>query len=193
LNRELTRRKAELRRKPRRAPFWYECRMRARELAEADVARGDLGTARRRLASAVASQPYAPDLLGRIADLSLRMGDPVQAGRYFLLSDRTGAEVDAAVEAFARSCGREPRRMAWELPRFRARWDLAALTPAARSRLGALGVDHAMLEDAACPCCPKPRRERRSDALAGCFAVLLAGIVLVALVVAALRALERWR
>jgi hypothetical protein len=85
---------------------------------QADLARGDLGSARRRLASAVGSGAYDPELLARIAELSVRMGDPVQAGRYWLLTPSTGQEVEAAIEAFARQCHHDGRTMAWELPRF---------------------------------------------------------------------------
>jgi len=85
-----------------------------------ETARVDPAATRRRLVSFLGSQGYKPDLLARIARIAVELNETVQAGRYWLLSEATGPDVDAAVEAFAESCQRMPRLMVSELPRFRA-------------------------------------------------------------------------
>lgn len=70
--------------------------------AERDVERGDLGSARHRLASHLPRVGYSPALLRRLGEISLGMKDPIEAGRYLLLSDAVGEEVEGAVEAFVK-------------------------------------------------------------------------------------------
>ncbi|MFN2549005.1 MAG: DUF6584 family protein [Myxococcales bacterium] len=90
----------------------------------------------RRLASFIGAEGYKPDVLARVARLSVELRETVQAGRYWLLSDATGSDVDAAVEAFAESCQRTPRLMVSELPRFARDWDVDAYPAPARARIG---------------------------------------------------------
>jgi len=100
-----------------------------------ETARVDPAATRRRLASFIGSEGYKPDLLSRIARLSTELNETVQAGRYWLLSDATGPDVDAAVEAFAASCDRTPRLMVSELPRFARDWDVGSYAEPARARI----------------------------------------------------------
>src|SRR5438105_5318092 len=92
----------------------------------------------------LAAQPYRPELLTRLARLSAHLKEPVQAGRYWLLSDESGEEVDAAVEAFVASCQRTPRLIASQLPRFARDWDVEAYPPAARARIDRYGLAEAL-------------------------------------------------
>ena len=104
---------------------------------ERDIASGDIGSARRRLESHAKSQPYDPDLLVRLGEIALQMGDPVAAGRWFFLSSASGPEADAAIEAFARAMGRSPRAIASQLRRLRSD---TVLPPIVEQRLGRFGV-----------------------------------------------------
>lgn len=145
-----------------------------------ESARIDPAASRRRLAAFATSEPYKPDLLAKLARLSMELNEPAQAGRYWLLSDATGAEVDAAVELFAENCQRLPRLMASELPRFAGDWELEAYLAPARARIEKYGLAAELSRRA-------PRKSRRSDgpitriALAGFLALLLLGAVLVLL------------
>jgi len=107
---------------------------------ETDLARGDLGAARRRLTSRVASGGYSPEALERVAELSLRMGDLAQAGRYAFLIERASPELERAREAFVTACGGEAGRVANELPHFSGSHDLSVYPEKVRARLEAAGV-----------------------------------------------------
>ena len=155
---------------PRRAPVF--------DRVERDLARGDLGSARRRLESHARSQPYDPDLLSRIGELALKMGDPVIAGRAFLLSSASGPEVEAAVDAFVRAQGRDSRAIAAWL---RAMPRVVALPEEVWARLERHGIELGSRE--VIP--DRLRTTRRTRAFAvGCVvltvaiaAVFLAGVV----------------
>ena len=121
---------------------------------ERDTAQVDASATRRRLMAFVETEGYRPDLLSRIARISVQLRDPVQAGRYWLLSDATGPDVESAVEAFAESCLRSPKRMAVEL-RFAREWKLDALSRPARQRIEKYGLD-AALAPAAHPAPARP-------------------------------------
>lgn len=143
-----------------------------------ESARVDPAASRRRLAASVAAETYKPDLLAKVARLSLQLNEQAQAGRYWLLSDATGAEVDAAVEAFAESCERLPRLMASQLPRFVGDWELEAYLAPARARIEKYGLAAELSRRA-------PRKPRRTDgpttwiALLGLLSLLLLGAALV--------------
>jgi hypothetical protein len=100
-----------------------------------ETARADPAATRRRLASFIGAEGYKPDLLARIGRLSLELKEPAQAGRYWLLSDAEGPEVDAAIEAFAQSCRGSPRLMVSELPRFARDWDVEGYPKVVRGRI----------------------------------------------------------
>ncbi len=137
-----------------------------------ESARVDPAATRRRLAAFVTAEPYQPARLARVARLSVELKEPAQAGRYWLLSDATGPEVEAAVELFAESCQRLPRLMASELPRFVRDWELEGYAPAALARIEKYGLADELSRRA-------PRKPRRSGgpstalAVAGLLALLL--------------------
>ena len=145
-----------------------------------ESARVDPAATRRRLAAFLTSEPYQPEALARVALLSVQLNEPAQAGRYWMLSDATGPEVDAAVEVFAGSCQRLPRLMASELPRFVHDWDLEAYLAPARARIEKYGLAEELSRRA-------PRKPRRSTgpataiAVAGLLALLLLGALLILL------------
>lgn len=105
------------------------------------TASADKAASRRRLSGFVSSEGYRPDLLSRIARISIDLQESAQAGRYWLLSDATGPAVDAAVDAFVESCQATPRLIASELPRFKRDWDLDAYAPAAKARIERFGLE----------------------------------------------------
>jgi hypothetical protein len=149
--------------------------VKALDRVERDIARGDLGSARRRLASFIGSAPYDPETLARVGDLCALMQDPLQAGRFWFLSSREGAEVESAIESFAASL--DDGRLVWELPRFRGR-EGTVFPQVVVERLRRHGVD---LRTAAIG--PARRREERSRG--GGIVVLVVGLALFVAVVAA--------
>src|SRR5690606_38053508 len=96
----------------------------ALDRAEQDERAGDFGSAKRRLQSYLATVGYSADLCERLARLSLRMGDPVEAGRWYFLADSADPEAAAAIERFVTECGGDGRHLLSRLP--------------AKTRLGAL-------------------------------------------------------
>ena len=145
-----------------------------------ETARVDPAATRRRLASFIGSEGYKPDILARVARLSLELKEPAQAGRYWLLSDASGPEVDEAIERFADSCQRTPRLMVSELPRFSRDWDIEAYPEVVRARIDKYGLRDELA-----------RRERKKRvtsksgmtalAIAGLIALLVLGALLVLL------------
>jgi hypothetical protein len=157
---------------------------------QADIDRGDLGSARRRLASTVGSRGYVPDLLAKVAELSVQMRDPVQAGRYWLLTPASGPEVEAAVEAFVRACRHDARQMASELPRFRLRHKVNEYPEVVRARLARFGIDKVFVQQDP-DLAPVQRAGWKHHLKAlGC---VVMGVGLVTLIVLGVRALARWR
>jgi len=144
-----------------------------------ETARVDPAATRRRLVSFLGAQGYKPDLLTRIARISVELSETVQAGRYWLLSDATGPDVDAAVEAFAESCQRMPRLMVSELPRFSRDWDVVAYAAPARARIEKYGL----AADLARRAPRKPPRKRHTTviALLGLGALFLFAALLILL------------
>ncbi|HZW05678.1 MAG TPA: DUF6584 family protein, partial [Phycisphaerales bacterium] len=103
-------------------------------LAE-DERRGDLGTARRRLASLAATRGYDPAVIERVARLSVRMGDWYEAGRWYAIVDSTDAEAPLAIERFQAAAG-GPEVAAWRIPLAEKVRNRADLPLAVRDRLG---------------------------------------------------------
>ena len=145
-----------------------------------ESAKVDPAAARRRLAAFIRAEPYRPDLLCKAARLSIKLQETAQAGRWWLLSDASGDEVDAAVEVFAETCQRLPRLMASELPRFSHDWELEAYAAPARARIERYGLGEELSRRA-----PRqrvrPRWELTAVGLAGLVALLVLGAVLVLL------------
>ena len=144
-----------------------------------ETARVDPAATRRRLVSFLGSQGYKPDLLARIARISVELNETVQAGRYWLLSDATGPDVDAAVEAFAESCQRMPRLMVSELPRFSRDWEVVAYAAPARARIEKYGLAGDLARRA--PRKPPRKRHTAVIALLGLGALFLFAALLILL------------
>lgn len=123
--------------------------MSAVDRAREDEERGDLGSARKRLTSYAAAH-FKPEDCERVARLSMRMKDPVEAGRWYFLCDSADAESPDAVRCFLQSCGNQPRHVLSALPRgIRSRNDWPA---GAAGRLRDIGFQPALpLPDAIPP------------------------------------------
>lgn len=68
--------------------------------AAEDEAHGDLGSARDRLAASAAGTGFPAETCEAVARLSVRMHDPIQAGRWFLLTACDDEEALKAIEFF---------------------------------------------------------------------------------------------
>ncbi len=90
--------------------------MNALQKAELDIAALDYGSARRRLLSHVASVGYRPELCLRIAELCRMMHDPVEAGRWFLLSEHVDASGEECIARFLAKHGDRISQVFSELP-----------------------------------------------------------------------------
>ena len=140
-----------------------------------ETAQVDPSATRRRLASFASGEPYKPELLARLARLSVELGEPAQAGRFWLLSDAAGPDVDAAVETFVQSCDRVPRLIASQLPRFVRDWHLPQYAGPALARIEKYGLKGELSRRAP----PEERRgSPRMTAVAAAVAVAL--LILVA-------------
>jgi hypothetical protein len=89
----------------------------ALERAEADIASGDYGRARRRLESYVMAKGYDPELMTRLGQISYDMHDLFNAGRHWLLSTAQGVDVDRAIRAFLKLAGPHPHQIAMQVLR----------------------------------------------------------------------------
>jgi len=72
---------------------------------ERDIAAGDLGAARRRLASYIRSVGFSAEMCERIARISVMMRDPAEAGRWYFAIDSSDPEAEGAISVFVESCG----------------------------------------------------------------------------------------
>lgn len=168
------------------------------ERAQAELARGEVWRARRRLASYAVSGPYLPEALALLGTVCHRMGDLPEAGRFWLLSDAEGEEVERAVALFASMHQKGgPRRLAAQLPK-RVRLASLDVYPApARRRILALGLEAELTTRAWRP--PDARDSQAAGAkprafVWGCLCILgLAAVGLVALAMYGLDSLVRAR
>jgi hypothetical protein len=92
--------------------------VRAFKRAKLDEQQGDLGSARARLRSYLSSTGYDPAVCERIARISMKMQDPVEAGRWYFLCDSADADAAPAIERFCAAAGGEPRQIYAQLPAF---------------------------------------------------------------------------
>ncbi len=90
--------------------------MNAIDRANFDERAGDLGSARRRLTSLASSIDYDPRLCERIARLCVKMCDPVEAGRWYFLSDSSDAESPACISKFLEQFNRHPKQAILQIP-----------------------------------------------------------------------------
>jgi len=115
------------------------------ERVQQDLARGDFGLARMRLLSQLQQQGYSADLLARIGRISLDMHDLANAGRYWLLSNAQGPEVDAAIQVFADRCGGIAGNMVSQLPQALRQKPMASYAVEVQERLGRFGINESCL------------------------------------------------
>lgn len=106
----------------------------------ADIERGDLRMARDRLISYVNAKGYSTDGVARIARICADMHDPFEAGRYWILSQEEGPQVDRAIAEFVRRSGSDPRRIFAQLPRAALARGFAQLPARVQERLRACGI-----------------------------------------------------
>lgn len=99
----------------------------------ADEEAGDLGSARKRLAAHAAAANFDPGVCEQIARLSMRMHDPVEAGRWYFLCDSPDLEASAAIDRFIATCAGNCRQTFAQLPG-RSRWTSIDDVPAAAAR-----------------------------------------------------------
>lgn len=90
--------------------------MNAIDRANFDERAGDLGSARRRLMSLASSSMYDPRLCEHIARLCVKMSDPVEAGRWYFLSDSSDAESPACITKFLQQFNRHPKQAILQIP-----------------------------------------------------------------------------
>jgi hypothetical protein len=109
--------------------------VRAFKRAKLDEQQGDLGSARARLRSYLSSTGYDPAVCERIARISMKMQDPVEAGRWYFLCDSADADAAPAIERFCAAAGGEPRQIYGQLPAFYRRISRERLPGAVLERL----------------------------------------------------------
>jgi hypothetical protein len=146
--------------------------------AAGDIEAGRLWKARDRLSAAVRDSPTDQGILELLGEVYFRMGDQPAAWRYWVLTTREGADVDAAELAFEERYGRAG--LADRLSQIPASEPLADYPSAVRERLVELrqlgraeGVDWPR---------PRSRKRQRDDPdseSSGCFGATVIGILLV--------------
>ncbi|MBN2446133.1 MAG: hypothetical protein JXO22_05385 [Phycisphaerae bacterium] len=112
--------------------------------AHDDIAAGDYGMARLRLASYLTSVGYDETLLRRLGELSAAMRDLCQAGRYWIGSSAEGESVERAIAAFVRINGGDKRRILTALPRAVQRVAFETLPSVAQARLREIGLEQSL-------------------------------------------------
>lgn len=152
-----------------------------------DEACGDLGMAKRRLASYLRTKGFDSEILARIGPVCYAMRDPAEAGRYWLLSGASGPEVDVATELFVQRVGRVPAQVVSQLPRKLRLRTLGEYPAAAQARLVRLGLADAVVlpvpdVGAATKVWRRKGMERVTIWGCGIIAALLGGLVGLALV-----------
>lgn len=118
--------------------------MGARDRAANDRIAGDLGTAKRRLASLLDTTGYDPGVCRELAEICLDMRDPIEAGRWVYLcedaSDWPSEAAREAMAAFIDNCRNDPAIIASRLPRFVKTTQSEALPQPVQARLEAIGL-----------------------------------------------------
>lgn len=104
-----------------------------------DIARGDLGTAKRRLCSYIAGTRYSSAVCGRIGDICRKMKDPCEAGRWYFISDRPTAEVGEEIDAFVRMHNGRLGTILQQFPTHAKLSELGAYPEPVQQRLQSIG------------------------------------------------------
>lgn len=115
---------------------------------EDDLQRGDYKLAETRLSDYLRTKGYNPDLLARLGRIAHDMRDPCAAGKYWLVSNAEGAEVDASIDALVQRCGRNPRQLVSSVPRYARLKKFDDYPAIVRNRLIALDVGEIIVRKA---------------------------------------------
>ncbi len=115
--------------------------MDARGRAKQDELDGDLGLARKRLMSLMATSTYDPKLCREIAELSVRMGDLTEAGRWYLMTaEQSTAEQEVLIERYLNQHRRDKQSIINTLPTAFKRLDIETMPDRVRIRLKNIGI-----------------------------------------------------
>lgn len=114
--------------------------MSAIDRANLDEQAGDLGSARRRLMSLASSGEYDPRLCERIARICVKMSDPVEAGRWYFVSDSSDAESPACITKFLEQFKRHPKQVIRQIPSNLRLESVDSYPPAVGERLRTAGL-----------------------------------------------------
>ena len=171
-------------------PPYTVARVRAVERARADLAAGRAWKARDRLLGALAAAPADQELLGLLGEVQHGMGDLPAAGRAWFCTERSGPEVDHALEAWRERHGGSAYEMWTDLPRRLRAEDLPPVPARRVARLRQDAVEQLRARRRQRHgTAPEPRRDvrrdvrRGQDAVFGVVAVLTVGLLLTLLVV----------
>lgn len=104
------------------------------ERASDDISAGRLWKARDRLTTFVKAEPANQEGLELLGEVHLRMGDHPSAGRFWLLTERSGPEVELALQAFEERWG---SNLGEKLKMVPAREPFDAYPPSVRARIDA--------------------------------------------------------
>ncbi len=125
----------------------------AAERVRRDLAAGRPWKARDRLITAVGANPGDQELLEMLGEVYYGMGDLPAAGRFWLVSTRVGADVDAALAAFEERWGSNLGEKLKQVP---MRGAVEDYPPPARDRLREL-ADEAPAAGLVWPSSPRSR------------------------------------
>jgi hypothetical protein len=111
----------------------------------------------------------------------MRMGDPVEAGRWYFACDSRDDGAGAAIERFTAACGGIPQQILSQLPVVTRRSTLEAFPPVARRRLEDLGFRGPPAEEHLRG--ERPSRMGRILVKVGCLAGMLVGLLFALIMV----------
>lgn len=137
-----------------------------------DEANGDLASAKNRLCSHALSTRFEPSVCEQIARICVRMQNPIEAGRWYFLSESTDAESAPSIEVFRATHRGAPRQIISQLPQGAKNKPLEDWTPAVSARLKEIGFTRV-------PICRKSvRRSTFADRFypIGCVLFVIVGI-----------------
>ncbi len=147
--------------------------------ARADVGADRLWKARDRLSAAVRDSPTDQEILELLGEVHFRMGDGPAAWRYWALTERRGADVEAAERAFDERYGRSG--LAEQLSQIPVRAPIKDYPSGARGRLLVL-EERARAENVRWPRVRSAGQEERHDdeeLEGGCLGATVIGALLV--------------
>lgn len=103
--------------------------------AQADIEAGRLWKARDRLHGVFVSRPGDQSVLELLGEVHFLMGDLPQAARFWMLTERSGPDVDAAIAAFEERYARDPGSALVALP---IKVSISQYPPDVRNRIEAM-------------------------------------------------------